>query len=155
MRLPVAWGTIWYSGVILFLVCTDSICMAHYTCSLYMLITQAFIARLYSSFPATGIFPSAVDHDTTIRMQTLPGYHTAVLTRQENEAGRNLRRLRGTAHRRPTELILCRLVHGRRDEGSPDRPWADSVDTDPFTDLLVVEAAGEGDDGAFGGGVVE
>ena len=42
-------------------------------------------------------------------------------------------------------------MHQRR----PDRAGRDGVDADALPDVLVAEAAGEGDDGAFGGGVVE
>ena len=87
-------------------------------------------------------------------MQTLPGNHAAVLTRQEDEAGRNLRRLRGTTHG-GRELVLSPVVHGRGHERGPDGARAHGVDADALADLLVVEAAGEGNDGAFGGGVVE
>lgn len=87
-------------------------------------------------------------------MQTLPGNHAAVLTRQEDEARPDLRRLRRTAHGR-RELVLGPVVHGRGHQGCPDWPGAHGVDADALADLLVVEAAGEGDDGAFGGGVVE
>lgn len=87
-------------------------------------------------------------------MQTLPGNHAAVLTGQEDEAGRNLRRLGGAAHGR-RELVLGAVVHGRGHERGPDGARAHGVDADALADLLVVEAAGEGDDGAFGGGVVE
>ena len=52
-------------------------------------------------------------------------------------------------------MILCPVVHGRGNKRGPDGPRADGVDADAFADLLVVESAGEGDDGAFGGGVVE
>ena len=88
-------------------------------------------------------------------MQTLPSNHTAILTGQENKARRDLRRLRRPAHRRGAELVHRRLVHGRGDQGRPDGAGADGVDADAVGDLLVVQAAREGDDGAFGGGVVE
>lgn len=87
-------------------------------------------------------------------MQALPRDHTTILTRQENKAGRNLRRLRRPPHRRG-ELILRILLHRGRDERCPNGSRADGVDTDAKGDLLIVETAGEGDDGAFGGRVVE
>ena len=88
-------------------------------------------------------------------MQTLAGDHTAVLTGQENEAGCNLRRLCRTTHGCSAELILGLFVHGGGDQGSPDGTGADGIDADPVGDLLVVQPACEGYDGAFGGGVVE
>ncbi len=88
-------------------------------------------------------------------MQTLPGNHTAVLTRQENKAGCNLRRLRRTTHRCSTKLVLRLFVHGRGDKRSPDWPRADGVDTDAFGNLLVMQSTGESHNGAFAGSVVE
>ena len=88
-------------------------------------------------------------------MQALPGYHTAVLTRQENKTRRNLRRLCGTTHGRRAQLVLSLFRHSGRDQRRPHGPRADGVDADTVSDLLVVQAAREGYDGAFGGGVVE
>ena len=88
-------------------------------------------------------------------MQALPGYHTAILTRQEHKARRNLRRLRRTTHRRRAQLILCLLRHGGGDQWRPYRTGTHGVDADTVSDLLIVQAAREGYDGAFGGGVVE
>ena len=88
-------------------------------------------------------------------MQTLPSDHTAVLTSQENEASRNLRRLCRTTHGCSAELILCLFAHGRGDQWSPDGSWADGVDTNAVGDLLIVQSAREGHDGSFGGGIVE
>lgn len=82
--------------------------------------------------------PLAVNHHTGIRMQALPGNHTAILTGQENEAGRDLRRLGRPPHRIGAELVLRRVVHGRGDEGRPDGAGADGVDADAVDDLLVV-----------------
>ena len=88
-------------------------------------------------------------------MQALPGYHTTVLTRQEYETGRNLRRLRRTTHGRRAQLILRLFRHGGRDQRRPHGTGTHGVDTDTVCDLLVVQTAREGYDGAFGGGVVE
>ena len=87
-------------------------------------------------------------------MQTLPGHEAAVLTRQEHETGRNLTRLPGPAHGR-SELIQSVFLHRRGDQRRPDGAGTDAVDADAEFELLVREAAGEGDDGAFAGGVVE
>ena len=111
------------------------------------------IILLYMPFPA--LHRLAINHNTAIRMQTLPGNHTAVLTGQENKACCNLRRLPRTAHRCRAQLILRLFGHGRRDQWSPDGSGADSVDTDTFGDLLVMQSTCEGHDGAFGGRVVE
>lgn len=97
----------------------------------------------------------AINHHTSIRMQALPSNHTAILTSQENKTSRNLRRLCRPPHRRGAQLVLRLLRHGGWDERGPDGAGADGVDADAVGDLLVVQAAGEGDDGAFGGGVVE
>ena len=88
-------------------------------------------------------------------MQALPRYHTAILTRQKNKARRNLRRLRRTTHGRRAQLILRLFRHGGRDQRRPHGPRADGVDADTVSDLLVVQAAREGYDGAFAGRVVE
>ena len=88
-------------------------------------------------------------------MQALPGYHTAVLTRQKNKARRNLRRLRRTTHGRRAQLILCLFRHGGGDQRRPDGPGADGVDADTVSNLLVMQAAREGYNGTFGGCVVE
>ena len=106
-------------------------------------------------FPSPATDRLAVDHDTAVGMQALPRNHTAVLTRQEHEASGNLRRLRRTAHGRRAELILRLFRHRRRDQRGPDGAGADGVDADAVGDLLVVQPAGEGHDGAFAGGVVE
>ena len=47
------------------------------------------------------------------------------------------------------------MVHRARDEWRPDGTGTDGVHSDAFTDLLVVEATREGDDGTFRGCVVE
>ena len=41
------------------------------------------------------------------------------------------------------------MIHGARDKGCPNGAGANSVDADAVAELLVGEAAGEGDDGAF------
>ena len=74
---------------------------------------------------------------------------------QEDEAGCDLGRLGWTTHGCGAELVLRLFRHGRRDQGGPDGSGADGVDTDAVRDLLVVQSASEGHDGAFAGGVVE
>lgn len=142
--LSVAWATIYRHSSTRFFLCTVSICLVQQTC---------FIMQL--CFPSPSTHRSAIDHNTAVRMQALPRNHTAILTRQENKASRNLGRLRRPTHRRSAELILRLLRHRRGDEGRPDGAGADGVDADAVGDLLVVQAAGEGHDGAFGAGVVE
>ena len=88
-------------------------------------------------------------------MQALPTNQTTILARQKHKTRRNLARLPRSPHRRPTKLILRVLLHRARNQRCPHGAWADGVDTDAEGDLLVVQAAGEGDDGAFAGGVVE
>lgn len=88
-------------------------------------------------------------------MEALPSDHATILASKEDEARRDLRRLGWPAHGRATELILCVFLHGGRDEWCPDGTGADGVHADTVGDLLVVETACEGDDGAFAGGVVE
>ena len=62
----------------------------------------------------------AIDDDPAIRMQTLSGNQAAVLAGEEDEAGRDLRRLARTAHGIAAELILRFVVHGGGDERGPD-----------------------------------
>lgn len=88
-------------------------------------------------------------------MQCLPRYQTAVLTCQEYEAGSNLGGLTRSPHRGPAKLIQGILLHCRRDQGGPYGAGSDGVDADTEFDLLVGQATGEGDDGTFGGGVVQ
>ena len=87
-------------------------------------------------------------------MQALPRDETAILTGQEDEASRNLRWLARSAHRR-AELILRILLHGRGDQRGPDGAGTNTINSNAEADLLVRQAAGEGHNGAFGGGVVE
>ncbi len=88
-------------------------------------------------------------------MQTLPRNHTTILTRQKYKTRRNLARLPRPPHRRRAELILRILLHRARNQRRPHRAGTHGIDADALADLLVVQAAGEGDDGAFAGGVVE
>lgn len=135
------------SSTLAFQFCVISMCIAHH---------QTTLHNPRAAFPSPSQQgPLAINHHTSIRMQTLPSNHTAVLTSQENKARRNLRRLCRPPHRRSTQLVLSLFRHGGGDERGPDRAGADGVDADAVGDLLVVQAAGEGDDGAFGGGVVE
>lgn len=97
---------------------------------------------------------SSVNDHPSIWMQRLPRNQATILTRQEHEACSNLARLAGSPHRR-AELFLCIILHGRRNQRCPDRAGSNSIDADTKGDLLVVEPAGEGDDGSFGGCVVE
>lgn len=97
---------------------------------------------------------SSVDYHPSVGMQRLPRNQATILTRQEHEACSNLARLAGSPHRR-AELFLCIILHGRRNQRRPNRTGSNSIDADAEGDLLIVEPASEGDDGAFGGGVVE
>ena len=115
----------------------------------------------YSSMPMirledtiTSKPPSAINNHPSVGMQTLPGHEAAILTRQKHKTGRNLTRLPGPAHGR-SELVQSIFLHRRRDQGRPHGARTDAVDADPELELLVREPAGEGDDGAFAGGVVE
>ena len=47
------------------------------------------------------------------------------------------------------------MLHRGGDQRRPDGARTDAVDADAELELLVGQAAREGDDGAFGGGVVE
>ena len=129
-------------------------------CNIYFVL---LIASNTLHYPRAAFFPSPannkvhlpINHDPSIRMQALPSNHTAILTRQENKARRNLRRLCRPSHRRSAQLVLRLFRHGGWDERRPDGAGTDGIDADAVGDLLVVQAAGEGDDGAFGGGEVE
>jgi hypothetical protein len=87
-------------------------------------------------------------------MQALARDKATIGTRQEHKASGDLARLPRPPHR-ACELLLGLLGHGRRDQGRPDGARTHGVDADAVLDLLVGEAAREGDDGAFRGGVVE
>ena len=87
-------------------------------------------------------------------MQTLPRHETTILTGQKHKTRRDLTRLAGPTHGR-SELIDGILLHRGGDQGRPDRTGTDAVDADAELELLVGESAGEGDDGAFAGCVVE
>lgn len=88
-------------------------------------------------------------------MQALPTNHTTILTRQKHKTSRHLARLSRPPHWRRAKLIHRITLHRTRDQRCPYRARAHGVNADTEGDLLVVETAGEGDDGAFGGGVVE
>lgn len=47
------------------------------------------------------------------------------------------------------------MLHRRGDQRCPDGTGTDGIDADTELELLIGETAGEGDDGALGGGVVE
>ena len=70
-------------------------------------------------------------------MQTLPTNSTAILTRQEDKIGCNLRWLNRPPNRRLAEGVLRLRVHGAGDQGRPDRARAHLIAADPFTDELV------------------
>jgi hypothetical protein len=82
-------------------------------------------------------------------VQSLTSNGRTIRRSQEDKASSNLRGLRGTANR-ASELALSLLVHGGGDQGGPDGTGGDGVDADAAADVLVVQAAGEGDDGALG-----
>lgn len=92
---------------------------------------------------------STVNDYTTIRMQTLARNQATILAGQEDKASSNLRWLPRSTHRRAAELVLSVFLHGRRDKWCPDWAWAHSIHTDAVRYLLVMQTAGEGDDGAF------
>ena len=88
------------------------------------------------------------DNDTSVGVESLSSNGRAVRRSQEDKASGNLRRLRGTANG-AGELALSLLVHGGRNQRSPDGTGGDCVDADTATDVLVVQTTGEGDDGAL------
>ena len=88
-------------------------------------------------------------------MQTLPTDQRAIRARQKHKARGDLAGLAGAPHGRLVEALLGGFVHGGRDQRGPDGTGTDGVDADALADDLVGEGAREGDDGAFGGGVVE
>lgn len=78
----------------------------------------------------------------------------AVGASKEDEARRNLAGLAGPSH--GTRKLLHGIVgHRGGDQRRPDGTRRYSVDADALADVLIREAAGEGDDGALCGGVVE
>ena len=98
---------------------------------------------------------SSIDNHPSIRMQALPRNQAAILTGQKHKARCNLARLTWPTHWRGAELILRVLLHRAWNQWSPDRARAYGIYTDPVRDLLIVEATGEGDDGAFAGSIIE
>ena len=88
-------------------------------------------------------------------MQALPTHKTAILTRQKHKTRRHLARLPRPAHRRRAELIHRITFHRAWDQWRPHGAWTYRIHADAERNLLVAEAAGESDIGAFGGGVVE
>ena len=88
------------------------------------------------------------DDNTTVGVEGLSSNGRAVWRSQEDKAGSDLRRLRRTANR-AGELGLGLLVHGGGNQRSPDGTGSDCVDADAAANVLVVETAGEGDDGAL------
>ncbi len=94
-------------------------------------------------------------HDSTsIRVQGLARYEAAVLTRQEDKAGRNLTWLTRSAHWRG-ERVLCLIIHGCCNQWSPDRSGADSVDSNALAADLIRKTPGECYDGPLCGCVVK
>ena len=69
-------------------------------------------------------------------MDSLTANRAAVVASQEDEASSNLARLRRPANR-SGELLDGIVVHGGRDERSPDRTRGDSVYADTPSDVLV------------------
>lgn len=90
-----------------------------------------------------------VDNNTAVGVDGLARDGSTVGVCEEDEASSDLRGLRRAADR-AGEIFLCLMVHGGRDKGCPDGARSDGVDTDATTDVLVMETAGEGDDGTLG-----
>ena len=88
------------------------------------------------------------DNNTSVGVKGLSGNGRAVGRSQEDEASGDLRGLRGTADR-AGEFALSLLVHGGGDQRGPNRTGGNCVDANTTADVLVVETAGEGDDGAL------
>ena len=88
-------------------------------------------------------------------MQALSAHETTILARQKHKTSCHLARLPRPPHRRPAKLVHRITLHRAGDQRRPDWTRANGVDANAKGDLLVAEAAGEGDDGAFSGGVVE
>lgn len=97
---------------------------------------------------------SAIDNGATVAVDGLPADARAVCARQEHHTRCDLARLRRPAHWR-CELLLRLLVHRGRDQRRPHRPRCDGVCADALAEVLVGEAAGEGDDGSLGRSIVE
>jgi len=96
----------------------------------------------------------SVDNNTTVGVESLSTEAGTVWAGQEDERGRNLRRLAGSADGR-SELRKCFVIHGSLDQRRPHRSRCDCIDTDTLRAVLVGQTAGERDDGALGAGVVE
>ena len=90
-----------------------------------------------------------VDNNTAVGVDGLARDGSTVGVCKEDEASGDLRGLRGAANR-ARKLFLSLVVHSSRDKGCPDGAGSDGVDTDATADVLVMETAGEGDDGTLG-----
>lgn len=88
-------------------------------------------------------------------MQRLSTDEATIGARQKDKARSNLAGLADAPHGRRAQAAQLLLGHGADHQGRPDRAWRHRVDADPLADLLLGQSAGEGDDGAFGGGIVE
>lgn len=89
-----------------------------------------------------------------IRMNRLPTNRTTIIRRQKHKHSRNLTRLRRPSNRR-RKLLNRLIIHRRGDQRRPHGPRRNSIHPNAFTHVLVRQATGEGDDGTFGGCVVE
>lgn len=95
-----------------------------------------------------------IDDDTAVGVDSLPRDGRAIRAGKEDEARRNLTRLQRPPHR--TCELLHRLIgHGRRDQRRPNRARRHGINPDAPSNVLVGQAAGKGDDGAFGGSIVK
>src|SRR5215204_570121 len=99
---------------------------------------------------------SALGGRGAVRVQDRAGDVGGILAGEEQEGRRDLARLAGALHRRlGAEARDVLGVEGRGDERRPDRPRRDAVHPDALLDELLRERAGEGDDRALRGAVVE
>src|SRR5215203_4812929 len=99
---------------------------------------------------------SALGRLAAVRVQDRAGDVGGILAGEEQEGRRDLARLAGALHRRlGAEARDVLGVEGRGDERRPDRPRRDAVHPDALLDELLRERAGEGDDRALRGAVVE
>jgi len=95
-----------------------------------------------------------VHNNTSIGVNSLSSECGAVHAAQKHHTGCNLARLQGPANR-GCKLLHRIIIHGGGNQRGPDRARRNRVHADSFTAVHIGEAAGEGDDGALSGGIVE
>jgi hypothetical protein len=112
----------------------------------FMILSRGNLRSLYRT--------SSPNQYPTIHIQALARNEAAIRPRQENETRRYLARLARPAHRR-REFLLLLFTQLLQDEWRADQAWADSVNTDASSGVLLSQMPRESDDGTAGPGIVD